>query len=135
VEPELQPCGEVIVVDGSAHYSELQQKTGRRIEMNVAVYVNPKRNVELIDKLKELGFPNSAFAIIHHSQEWQTPNTMESHRAYCLGISEFRTSTNARVQQRLELIYNAYVNGGFKSGKPEIFEALARAAVIDVPFE
>jgi len=112
----------------------MARSTKEHLKMDTRDHTDPKRSVHFIDVLKPLGFPNSAFAIIHHSANWEDRGTMEGHRAYCFKVGSFQAnSTNSRVQQRLELILNAYEHGGFKSEKPEVFEALARAAVAEIP--
>jgi hypothetical protein len=48
--------------------------------------------------------------------------TIATHRGYCEGIKNAfeYDGTNALVQQRLELVLNAYRAGGFKSGCSEV---------------
>lgn len=41
--------------------------------------------------------------------------------------------TNEKVQQRLELVLRAYTQGGFVSGRQEVFVALAEAAWFELP--
>ena len=94
-------------------------------------YTDPKRSVFLLDELRAHGFTNSAFTRLHH---FPTPQTVATHRSYCLKISAFLSgSTNALVQKRLELVLRAYWGGSFRSRAPELWLGLAEAALAEVP--
>ena len=91
--------------------------------------IDPKVTVELLDNLEDLGFNNDAFAALYHFKEKGRADTIAEHRAYCIENESFPDeSLDARVQQRLSLVLNAYKLGGFKSRKPEVFRCLAEAA-------
>lgn len=94
-----------------------------------------QRTLDLLIELQNLGFENSAFAALHHFQSTRdTEDTIEAHRKYCESHTTLRAGgTNEKVQQRLTLVLDAYVRGGFKSGKQEVFVALAKAAVQEIP--
>ncbi len=90
---------------------------------------DPKITVELLDELEDLGFNNDAFAALYHFKEKGRADTIAEHRVYCIEQEIFpNESLNARVQQRLSLVLNAYKLGGFKSRKAEVFRCLAEAA-------
>ncbi|MCA3179356.1 MAG: hypothetical protein O9345_04310 [Burkholderiaceae bacterium] len=96
---------------------------------------SPAGTVTLLDRLVALGFTNSAFRRLHHLQR---KAGITAHRSYCMGLAErgaeFRTHTNIEVHRRLEVVLGAYLGGAFKSRSPALWEALAGAAVVEVPF-
>jgi hypothetical protein len=94
---------------------------------------DPKTTILLLDKLEELGFSNDAFSALHHFKEKGRADTIAEHRAYCIETDSFQDgSANARIQQRLKLVLNAYQLGGFQSGKAEVFRCLAEAAYSEI---
>lgn len=97
---------------------------------------NPSRTLELLRELLTLGFPDSAFSVLHH---FEKPITVASHLKYCEDLKEedgrFRTNSNRLVQRRLELVLNAYIAGKFTSRTPAVFEYLARAALVEFPHD
>ena len=91
---------------------------------------DPRRTIQLLGELSDLGFTNHAFHVLHHMREV----TIESHKAYCRRTAEFREgSNNARIQMRLELVLKAYRAGGFQRGEP-ILVKLSEASVEEIPF-
>lgn len=94
-----------------------------------------QRTLDLLAELEILGFENSAFATLHHFKAIRgTDDTIEAHRKYCESHLTLRSGgTNEKVQRRLALVLDAYTNGGFKSGKKEVFVSLAEAAVNEIP--
>ena len=94
----------------------------------------PQHTVELLRRLQALGFDDLAFSHLHHWRAVGRSDSIEAHASYCAGRQRFVAGgTNERVQERLERVYNGYTNGGFQSGKQEVFVALAEAAWHDVP--
>jgi hypothetical protein len=92
---------------------------------------DPKRTIELLNKLGRLGFNDQAFERLHHMGLGET---IARHRDYCERTHRFLLdSNNARTQERLELVLDAYRCAGFKSGKHEVFVALAKAARAEIP--
>jgi hypothetical protein len=96
-----------------------------------------QRTLDLLTALEKLGFEDSAFATLHHFRSTRgTEDTIEAHRKYCEShLSLRQDGTNEKVQRRLALVLDAYLGGGFKSGRKEIFLALAEAAVLEIPVE
>ena len=93
------------------------------------IVTDPKRTVRLLDELESLGFSDDAFSLIHHFPD----EKIARHRDYCRKVEAFQADgSNERVQRRLELVLRAYWAGGFKSSKPEVWEALSKAAVAEV---
>ncbi len=94
-----------------------------------------QRTLDLLAELEKLGFDDSAFAALHHFRSTRgTEDTIEAHRRYCESHITLRPGgTNDKVQRRLALVLDAYVRGGFKSGRREVFLALANAAVQEIP--
>ncbi len=91
--------------------------------------LDPKATVLLLDELEDLGFNNEAFAALYHFKEKGRADTIAEHRAYCMEQTGFEDgSLDARVQQRLSLVLNAYKLGGFQSRKADVFRCLAEAA-------
>lgn len=95
--------------------------------------VDPQTTVRLLDELEELGFNNEAFAALHHFKQQGRADTIAEHRAHCIESDSFAEgSVDARVQQRLQLVLAAYQQGGFHSGRAEVFRCLAEAAYNEV---
>jgi hypothetical protein len=95
---------------------------------------DPKRTIELLGILGELGFTDAALSRLHHRRLQDQSVTIARQINYCLGIGSFRDDgQNALVQQRLEMVLKAYQAGGFKSTKEEVFKALAEATFYDLP--
>lgn len=94
-----------------------------------------KRTLELLDDLEKLGFENSAFAQLHHFRVTRgIDDTIEAHRKYCGEHLSFQPGgLNDKVQLRLALVLSAYLCGRFSSGRKEVFVALAKAAVEEIP--
>jgi hypothetical protein len=80
-----------------------------------------------------LGFHDDAFARLHHF--WPVLQTIDDHRTYCAARTRWFQSgrSNELVHRRLQLVLDAYRKGGFASGRPEVFTALAEAAVCELP--
>jgi hypothetical protein len=96
--------------------------------------MDPQESIRLLDALESLGFTNEAFRLLHHFRLNDGTPTINDHRTYCEGLQTFRSGgTNDLVQQRLKLVLQAYEVGGFKSGKAEVFAALAEAAFQEIP--
>ena len=91
----------------------------------------PIITVELLDHLVKLGFTDEMFDIVHHFNG----ETIERHRNYCKEHSGVFTvgGTNEQVQQRLQIILNSYVSGGYT--KSEVFRYLAHASVVEIPYD
>jgi hypothetical protein len=86
--------------------------------------------VELLDQMVAEGFTDPAFQVVHH---WGPRARIHAHRAWAEHVSEFKPNgTNVAVARRLKLMWNAYQHGGFKSGKPEVWAALAIAAKAEI---
>jgi hypothetical protein len=95
---------------------------------------SPERTIELLDQLEALGFDDQAFARLHHFRLKGRRPTISAHRLYCDATSSFQDAgENELVQRRLELVLKAYRSGVFKSGRPEVFGALADAAFHELP--
>jgi hypothetical protein len=95
-------------------------------------YDNPALTLELLDALDAMGFPDSAFRVIHH---FKAPTTVAAHRRYCEDLVDeegrFRTNTNRLVQRRLELISDMCRAGKLAKLSVEQFEYLAHVAVLE----
>lgn len=95
--------------------------------------MHPKRSLELLQTLVELGFTDAAFARLHHFRLKHRDARISEHRNYCEKIASFQDDgENERVQRRMELVLRAYQSGGFCSGDPRVFVALADAAFHEV---
>ena len=95
---------------------------------------DPKRTIELLEQLKQLGFTDRAFAKLHHFRLQGRDDSMAAHTAYCEQHGSFlRGGTNEAVQLRLELVLNAHKSGGFTSGREAVFVSLAEAAWAEIP--
>ena len=93
--------------------------------------IDPTNTVALLDRLEKLGFTDEFFDIVHHFNG----ESIERHRKYCADhAGAFKAGgTNEQVQQRLNIILNSYVSGGFTN--PEVFRYLAHASVIEIPYD
>ena len=94
---------------------------------------DPRKTVQLLNQLVAIGFMNEAFQRLHHMGRRVT---IAVHRAYCeKKISSFKKdSTNARVERRLEFVFQKYRAGGFPPGRFDIFNQLADEAAAEIPF-
>lgn len=96
--------------------------------------MNPKKSLELLRMLTELGFTDEAFSQLHHFRLKNRKALISAHRHYCKKIESFQgDGENQRVQRRLELVLGAYRGGGFRSGAPRVFTSLADAAFHELP--
>jgi hypothetical protein len=96
--------------------------------------VNPQETVELLADLGALGFTGVAFRKLHHFRRSGCSTSIAAHRKYCTQKAYFQhDSTNERVHRRLRLVLSAYRAGGFTSGRPTGCEALAEAAIAEIP--
>jgi len=108
--------------------------------------ISPKQTIVYLDKLRELGFTNEAFYLLHHFfREKGRKETINSHRSYCEERDSFDgdDGTNQRVQIRLGIVleyFNKYYAGNRamevmlpKGQASEIFIRLADAAYVLVP--
>lgn len=96
--------------------------------------MNPKKSLELLRTLTELGLTDEAFARLHHFRLKNRKAFISAHRHYCEKIESFQDDgENERVQRRLQLVLDAYQGGGFRSGDPHVFAALADAAFHELP--
>lgn len=94
----------------------------------------PNHTIDLLKSLRVRGFDDLAFSHIHHWRSIGRTDTIDRHASYCAKTSEFRPGgNNERVQKRLELVLGACASGGFKSGRQDVFIALAQAAWLEVP--
>ena len=93
---------------------------------------DPRKTVQLLNELAAIGFTDEAFHRLHH-MGWPT---ISVHRAYCEKRSSFqKDSTNARVERRLEFVFQKYRAGGFPPGRFDIFNQLADEAAAEIPFK
>ncbi|UUZ73431.1 hypothetical protein LP415_09470 [Polaromonas sp. P1(28)-8] len=94
----------------------------------------PNRTVQILGELRRLGFDDLAFSHLHHWRAVGRIDTIDAHAKYCAERQYFlEGGTNEKVQQRLELVLRAYTQGGFVSGRQEVFVALAEAAWFELP--
>jgi len=95
---------------------------------------DPKKSLELLRSLSELGFTDEAFAHLHHFRLTDKKALISAHRYYCEKILVFQPGgENELVQQRLSMVLRAYRSGGFQSKDPSVFCALADAAFYELP--
>ena len=95
---------------------------------------DPKKSLELLRALTDLGFTDEAFAHLHHFRLTNKKALISAHRYYCEKILVFQPGgENELVQQRLDLVLRAYRSGGFQSKDPSVFCALADAAFYELP--
>lgn len=96
--------------------------------------MGPRKSIDLLTSLESLGFTDEAFSRLHHFRLKNKHESIENHRNYCNSRSSFkRDGENERTQRRLEMVLNAYLGGGFKSGKSSVFIALADSAFYELP--
>jgi hypothetical protein len=97
--------------------------------------MDPKRSIELLNALVELGFTDEAFSRLHQRRLADQKVTIERHQRYCAEtIESFRPDgENELLQQRLALVLNAYRAGGFNSRRSQVWMALADAAFHELP--
>ncbi len=95
---------------------------------------SPKKSLEMLRALTELGFTDEAFTQLHHYRLKNQKALISSHRDYCEKRESFQDDgQNERVQRRLELVLTAYRAGGFRSKDARVFAALADAAFYELP--
>jgi hypothetical protein len=95
--------------------------------------MDPKRTLELLNELEELGLNDEAFWRLHHFRP-QKRETIAGFRAYCEKTSTFRPGgTNERVHQRLALVLKTYHDSGLPPGNTKVLIALADAALVEKP--
>jgi hypothetical protein len=93
--------------------------------------MDPKKTIWLLDELELLGFTDQAFHALHH---FGHEATISRHRAFCKAHDNFQADgNNELVLKRLRMVLAAYKAGGFRSGKPEVFVALAEATSREIP--
>lgn len=99
-------------------------------------YANPANTLALLRKLAEIGFPESAFRILHH---FTSPTSISAHRGYCQSLVEedgtFRTSSNRLVQRRLEMVLRMCEAGRLEHPSGSQFEHLAHVALLEFPHD
>lgn len=90
----------------------------------------PIVTVELLTELVGLGFTDQFFDIVHHFEG----ETINSHIKYCeKHTGQFQAGgTNGKTQERLRIVLNSYVAGGFTN--IEAFRFLAHASVKEIPY-
>jgi hypothetical protein len=93
---------------------------------------SPQATIAILDELRQHGFDNQAFRLIHHFGE---NADIQVHLDYCATVESFqRDGQNERVHQRLGAVFAAFKCGAFTSpAKPGVFEALAIAARKELP--
>jgi hypothetical protein len=95
---------------------------------------NPKKSLDLLQRLSEIGFTDEAFARLHHFRLKDRKASIAEHLHYLAKTTTFQDDgENERVQRRLELVLKAYQAGGFVSGDAGVFAALADAAFSELP--
>jgi len=99
-------------------------------------YANPAKTLALLQKLTEMGFPESAFRILHH---FTSPTTIAAHQAYCGALVEeggtFRTSSNRLVQRRLEMVLRMCEAVALNHPTGSQFDHLAEVALLELPHD
>lgn len=100
--------------------------------------MDPKRTLELLNELQELGLSNEAFAQLHHFILRDKAETIASFRAYCekrcKNNSAFKPNgTNELVHQRLALVLERYRERGLPPGNSKVLIALAKDAFREIP--
>jgi hypothetical protein len=96
---------------------------------------SPSSAIALLKELQRDGFTEGSFRMIHH---FGAKATIQAYYDYCLDkVTTFQDDgTNERVCKRLALVHNAFKAAQFTApAKPGIFEALAMAALLEVPIE
>lgn len=91
----------------------------------------PIVTVELLTELVNLGFTDEFFDIVHHFEG----ETINKHITYCENhTGQFQAGvTNEQTQERLRIILNSYVAGGFTN--TEVFRFLAHASAKEIPYK
>jgi hypothetical protein len=96
--------------------------------LNNLVECTPAFAGVLLEELERCGFSNEAFRLLHHKAN----ATIREHQTYCRQKVAFqKDGTNELVCRRLLLVRNAFKAGAFAN--PDVFIALAEAAVIEIP--
>lgn len=93
---------------------------------------SPQASIAILDELRQHGFDNQAFRLIHHFGE---KADIQVHLDYCSKVEGFqRDGQNERVHQRLGALLAAFKCGAFTSpARPGVFEGLAIAAKREFP--
>lgn len=88
--------------------------------------IDPRRFLELLDRLEELGYDDQIHRVLHHHPR----DTVARHRAYCRerATGFHSDGNNARFQPRLGLVLGAYEGGGFAAGDRDALFSLAHTA-------
>ena len=97
----------------------------------------PKRTLELLDELNELGFNDEAFWRLHHFRH-RKKETIASFRSYCEKLCEKNSAfmpagTNERVHERLALVLKTYRERGLPPGQTKVLIDLADTAFVEIP--
>ena len=105
------------------------------MRMETGDYTDPKRTVDLLDELQDLGFGDEAFAHLHHWWENGKRETIKHHKGYCEKMkTTFRVDdSNARVQRRLEMVRSKFKDSPIRDRNPTAFVHLADEAYRLVP--
>lgn len=94
---------------------------------------SPQRTLDLLEELQRLGFDDEAFWRLHHFRLKDRKDTIQEHADYVRKQTTLRDNdSNEEVQRRLELVLHAYRQGGFTSGRREVFAGLADAAFFEI---
>jgi len=91
----------------------------------------PIVTIELLTELVNLGFTNEFFDIAHHFEA----ESINNYITYCEEhTGKFQAGgTNELTQERLSIILNSYVAGGFTN--TEVFRFLAHASAKEIPYK
>lgn len=92
-----------------------------------------RRTIELLEKLRSLGFSNAEFRVLHH-QSWASIGSMIR---YCQRIDAFRSNdNNARVRERLQYVLASVERQNLRAPiDPAVFFSLAEESVRRIPFD
>ena len=93
----------------------------------------PRRMIELLTKLRDLGFTDEDFDIVTHRKEKKV--TIQMRINYCRGIGSFQK--NGRMSQtkgRLEIVLSEFLlRHGSRPAKRGEFRAVAQDALQRIP--
>jgi hypothetical protein len=103
--------------------------------------IDPKRTIELLGELEQLGFGDNAFQRLHHFWQHSESNPQRhhkigAHRGHCAELAQRGSrfhigGNNARTQHRLEIVLACYRR--YRSDTAA-FPHLADASVDSIPF-